>query len=74
MELLRTFFDDRLTSTGLWPPHSPDLSLLDFFLWDALKEKIFHTAPRNIVDLKQKIVYEIANINELMLKKVFETY
>ncbi len=30
---LHEFFNKRLISTNLWPPHSPDLSPLDLFLW-----------------------------------------
>ncbi len=29
MALLKSFFDDRLISSSLWPPRSPDLSPLD---------------------------------------------
>ena len=29
---LQDFFGDRLITKGLWPPRSPDLSSLDFFV------------------------------------------
>ncbi len=32
MEFLPEFFNDTVISVGLWPPQSPDLTPLDFFL------------------------------------------
>ncbi len=31
MAVLKSFFDDRLISSGLWPSWSPELSPLDYF-------------------------------------------
>lgn len=71
MEFLREFFGDRVISTGLWPPRSPDLSPCDFFLWGYLKDRIFRTVVRNIEELKQRITEEIAKITPQMLHRVF---
>lgn len=37
------FHDQWIGNNGpfLWPPRSPDLSVLDFFIWGALKNKIY---------------------------------
>ena len=32
----------------------PDLSPLNFFLWDLVKERVFRTAPSNIAQLKMR--------------------
>jgi len=45
-----------------WPPRSPDLTPCDFFLWGWLKNKVYVTPPRNIADLRQRIVF---HTNEL---------
>ncbi len=43
MAALKSFFDDRLSS-GLWPPRSPDLSPLNYFLWGYLGDRVIkHT-------------------------------
>ncbi|EFN65149.1 hypothetical protein EAG_00038, partial [Camponotus floridanus] len=39
-----------------WPPRSPDLSPLDFFLWGYLKSKVYKTNPRNLNNLRRRIV------------------
>jgi hypothetical protein len=31
-----------------WPARSPDLSSLDFFFWDHLKNKIYKEKPQNL--------------------------
>ena len=38
-----------------WPPHSPDLTPLDFFLWGYLKAKVYVTPPANLDDLEMRI-------------------
>lgn len=44
-----------------WPPNSPDLSPLDFFLWGWMKNRVYSPPrPRNLAELRAKIriVYE----------------
>ena len=43
--LLSQQFDDRLVShyfPFLWPPRSPDLTPMDFWLWRYVKSKVHH--------------------------------
>ena len=35
--------------------YAPDLSPLDYFLWGHVKEKVFHSEPSYVTDLKQAI-------------------
>lgn len=42
-----------------WPPRSPDLSPLDFFLWGYLKGKVYCNNPKILTDLKANIRREI---------------
>ncbi|CAH0395505.1 unnamed protein product [Bemisia tabaci] len=37
-----------------WPPRSPDLSPLDFFLWGHLISVIYQTTPANLAELRQR--------------------
>ena len=51
-----------------WPPRSPDLSPLDFYLWGTLKARVFHSyQANNLEDLKQRIIEEI---NELSVDEL----
>ena len=47
-----------------WPPRSPDLTPCDFFLWGYLKDKVFSTPPREINELRQRIVDEFNALRE----------
>ena len=38
-----------------WPPRSPDLTPMDFFLWGYLKSKVYITPPQNLVELRERI-------------------
>lgn len=39
-----------------WPPRSPDLTPLDFFLWGYLKDRVFDRPSMNAENMRQKIV------------------
>lgn len=38
-----------------WPPRSPDLTPLDYFLWGHLKTVVYADPPTSLMDLKNKI-------------------
>lgn len=46
-----------------WPPRSPDLTPLDFYLWGALKNKIYKDQIGNVNMLKNRIREEINFLN-----------
>lgn len=39
-----------------WPPRSPDLTPLDYFLWGALKQRVYVDIPRTREELVQRII------------------
>ena len=45
-----------------WPPRSPDLTPCDFFLWGHLKDKIYTSPPRDINDLRARIVAAVETL------------
>lgn len=57
-----------------WPPRSPDLTPLDFFLWGYLKGKVFKSQPANLDDLKQRICQEIRRITPEMVQNVQQEF
>ncbi|KFM62863.1 hypothetical protein X975_02641, partial [Stegodyphus mimosarum] len=54
-----------------WPPRSPDITPLDFFLWrkrkghvkDNVKDNVYGRRVSNIDDLKARITTEIASVD-----------
>lgn len=46
-----------------WPPRSPDLNPLDYFLWGALKQKIYDQVVNNRDHLRQLVREEIDILN-----------
>lgn len=42
-----------------WPPRSPDLTPLDYFLWGYLKSKVYTTKPLNLDELRARIIHEM---------------
>ncbi|KAK8405418.1 hypothetical protein O3P69_001754 [Scylla paramamosain] len=51
-----------------WPPHSPDLSICNFFLWGYLKEKVFR-AENFRHRLQQCIATEGHHLPDAIFKK-----
>jgi hypothetical protein len=46
-----------------WPPRSPDLTPLDFFLWGHVKQLVYVTPPQDVNDLEQRILDAFAQID-----------
>ena len=72
-ELLNNNFGDRWIGRGgpvEWPPRSPDLSPLDFFLWGHLKRRVYRNRPANLEELKNNITEECRLISSETLEKV----
>lgn len=60
-------------STIEWPPRSPDLTPLDFFLWGHLKRTVYINRPNTLSELKASIVDSISAISKETLQKVQES-
>lgn len=48
-----------------WPPRSPDINVLDFYLWGAMKDLVYATEIRSQEDLLQRI-QDAADANRLI--------
>lgn len=53
-----------------WPPRSPDLTPLDFFLWGFIKEKVYATEPTTIEDMQERIREAFRSITPQILRNV----
>jgi len=43
----------------MWPPNSPDLNLVDYAIWGAVQERVYHRRKfENVEKLKQATVLE----------------
>jgi hypothetical protein len=52
MARIHEFYDDRVIQ---FPPRSPDLTILDFFIFPYLKNTIFKNNPHNLEELQEAI-------------------
>lgn len=57
-----------------WPPRSPDLTPLDFFLWGHLKSVVYKTPVADIQDLKDRIIRECRAITRETFQKVRQEF
>lgn len=55
-----------------WPARSPDLNMLDFFLWGVLQHRVYIEQSESIEVLKNTITQESRNIAEDVLERVQE--
>jgi hypothetical protein len=68
---IKSFFGDRIISTGIWPSRSPYMPPLDFFLCDLLKDKLFKHKYRTVDDMKSDITNETVGIPPAVLAATF---
>jgi len=57
---------------GIWPPRSPDLSPLDFFLWRYIKNIVYAEKIRNIQHLQERITSDIETVTRDMIQKTWQ--
>lgn len=57
-----------------WPPRSPDLTPLDYFLWGFLKDKVFRTTPENILEMENRILENCQIIEKEMFGRVRKSF
>ncbi|XP_072398072.1 uncharacterized protein [Diabrotica undecimpunctata] len=55
-----------------WPPRSPDLTPLDFYLWGYLKSKLYGSQLTTVDELRQRIIEECDRIDMQTLQRVRE--
>ena len=72
LHFLNEIFPNRIISKGIWPPRSPDLSVLDFYLWGATKQKVYRNKPQSLQDLRDNILHQIEAITQEEIHRVFE--
>lgn len=74
--LNQTFPDRWIGRAGplAWPPRSPDLNPLDFYLWGHVKTAVYRTKPRSIDELKQRITDTLAAIPVRHLQNAFREF
>ncbi len=64
---LKDTFGNRVIGVGQgveWPPHSPDLTACDFFLWGYLKGLIYKTPHTDLDDLRNRIIRSVNKLKE----------
>ncbi|GBM96687.1 hypothetical protein AVEN_111924-1 [Araneus ventricosus] len=49
-----------------WPPRSPDLNPLDFFLWGYINQRVHATYPPTLQELRNRITNVCASVSPAM--------
>ena len=73
INLLSETFCDRIISRNgpvNWPPHSCDLTLLDYFLLEFVKSKVCCNKPETLLQLEENIRRVIGEIQSELLRTV----
>ena len=75
---VREFLDQKFSNRWIgrdgpifWPPRSPDITPLDFFLWGYVKDIVYRTKVKDISDLKERIIAAVNTIDDEMLRKTW---
>ncbi|GBL79820.1 hypothetical protein AVEN_28894-1 [Araneus ventricosus] len=54
-----------------WPPRSPDMDALDFFLWGYVKNIVYQSPIRDTDELKSRITGAIQTVDSAMLHRTW---
>lgn len=76
-EHLNNEFPDRWIGRGgpfQWPPRSPDLTKMDFFLWGYVKDEVYKVPPTTKENMKDRITQVFRNINNNVLNEVSRSF
>ena len=76
--IVRDFLNETLPNRWIgrsgptpWPPRSPDITPLDFFLWGYVKDRVYRTPVRDVETLQSRIIEVLATVNEEMLENTW---
>lgn len=72
-QYLNNWLPDRWIGRGgplAWPPRSPDLTPMDFFLWGYVKDMVYRDEPTTSEDMKQRIRRAFESVSPRMLSEV----
>jgi hypothetical protein len=71
LQVLEDISGNRMISRGIWPARS-DLTPPDYYLWGALKGKVFENNPHTVDELKAAITTHIQQVPPATLLKVID--
>lgn len=58
-----------------WPPRSPDLTPLDFFLWGYLKDRVFRIGfPKDLNELHLRITEHCLTVGDELFNRVMDSF
>ncbi|GBN60448.1 hypothetical protein AVEN_172982-1 [Araneus ventricosus] len=72
-QYIRDIFQQNVIGYGgcvEWPPRSPDLNPLDFFLWGYIKQRVYATPPSTLQELLNRNMGACASVSPAMLYNV----
>lgn len=52
-----------------WPPRSPDLSVLDFYLWGMVKSRVYQKSYSTVDNLREAVLQAFADIDGRSVKR-----
>lgn len=52
-----------------WPPRSPDLTPMDYYLWGAVKDKVYSTTPTTLENMKDRVRNALNSLTAEVLRK-----
>lgn len=69
--LQQNFYDQWIANNGpfLWPPRSPDLSILDYFVWGTIKNKVYEVPLTTKEDCIQRVRDAFQNLSPLLIRR-----
>ncbi|KYN08431.1 hypothetical protein ALC62_00585 [Cyphomyrmex costatus] len=57
-----------------WPPRSPDLTILDYYLWGTIKDLVYRERPTTAEDMKNRIRQAIQSLDSAEIRRATDDF
>lgn len=75
-EILNRIFEDRWIATNgsfEWPPRSPDLTPMDFYVWGRIKSMVYSSEPTTKENMKQRVRAAFSSLGAAEIRRATQS-
>ena len=56
------------TVPDMWPPNSPDPSLVDYAIWSVIQQRVYKTRVHDIDELRQRLLHVWCSLEQSLIE------
>jgi len=56
----------------MWPPNSPDISPVDYEIWDVMQHRVYHRQIHSVDELKWRLIDVWCDLEQLIFDETID--